>query len=73
MSGPGSSCPLAEFEDYVNGPQAAKAGDFVKKCGFSNATGVADTVDFFTNPHSTAANTSTFLLGVDPQVGTPST
>ncbi len=73
MSGPASSCPLTEFAAYVNGPQAAKAGDFVAECGLADVPGAADVVDFFVDPHSTAAKTNTFLLGIDPQVGMPST
>ncbi|KAJ3559463.1 hypothetical protein NM688_g332 [Phlebia brevispora] len=71
MSGPGSSCPLADFEAYVKGPQATLLGDFVQKCGLANVTNDPDTVDFYVNINSKAANTSIFMLGVDPQVGEP--
>ena len=70
MSGPSGSCPLAQFETYVNN-RSAELGDFIQLCGLSNVTGDPDIVDFYTNPQSRGANTSMVLLGIDPQVGQP--
>lgn len=71
QSGPSSSCPLAQFEAFVNGPQARANGDFVQRCGLANVTGAPDVVDIFTNPLSAAAMSKAFTLGIDPQVGVP--
>ncbi|KAJ7217227.1 phosphoglycerate mutase-like protein [Mycena pura] len=43
-SGPGSTCPLKQFTEYVDTTRAKAAGDFVQRCGLQgvkNATGVA--------------------------------
>ncbi|KIP03175.1 hypothetical protein PHLGIDRAFT_130304 [Phlebiopsis gigantea 11061_1 CR5-6] len=64
-SGPGSSCPLAAFEQYVNGPRAAAAGDFVKVCGLQGVANATGAVDFFTQVPSTNAQSSVFQLPVN--------
>ncbi|KAJ3748132.1 phosphoglycerate mutase-like protein [Lentinula detonsa] len=38
-SGPGRTCPLAQFMEMVNGPLATAAGDFMEVCGLENVTG----------------------------------
>ncbi|KAJ4469931.1 histidine phosphatase superfamily [Lentinula edodes] len=38
-SGPGQTCPLAQFIEKVNGPLANSAGDFMEVCGLANVTG----------------------------------
>ncbi|KXN92492.1 Acid phosphatase PHO1 [Leucoagaricus sp. SymC.cos] len=59
-SGPGSSCPLKEFANYVNEDRAAAAGDFIEICdlqGVANATGK---IDFFTQV--TSANAQSLVI-----------
>lgn len=61
-SGPGSSCPLASFSKYINGPRAAAAGDFVKVCGLQNVSNATGEVDFFTQVPSTNAQSTVVEL-----------
>ncbi|OBZ78367.1 Acid phosphatase PHO1 [Grifola frondosa] len=61
-SGPGSSCPLQSFAEYVERQRAAVAGDFVERCGLrgvSNATGV---LDIFTEVPSRNAQSSVLAV-----------
>ncbi|KAJ7583789.1 phosphoglycerate mutase-like protein [Mycena floridula] len=46
--GPGSTCPLTLFTDYVNDVRAKAAGDFIQKCGLVGVEGATSTVDFLT-------------------------
>ncbi|PSS37521.1 hypothetical protein PHLCEN_2v635 [Hermanssonia centrifuga] len=71
-SGPGASCPLADFSHHVNGQLAARAGDFVERCGLTSVVGAPDVVDFYVDPESKLANTTQLLLVIDVPGG-PST
>ncbi|TDL27711.1 phosphoglycerate mutase-like protein [Rickenella mellea] len=48
-SGPGSSCSLQQFEQYVNVNRAKASGDFVTRCGLQNVKNASSTLNFFTN------------------------
>ncbi|KAF7322420.1 Phosphoglycerate mutase-like protein [Mycena chlorophos] len=47
-SGPGSTCPLADFTQYVQTTRAAAAGDFVQMCGLQNISNATSDATFFT-------------------------
>ncbi|KAI0311187.1 phosphoglycerate mutase-like protein [Amylostereum chailletii] len=52
-SGPGSTCPLAAFGEYVS-RRGSIVGDFVTTCGLQNASNATSAATFFTNPPSSA-------------------
>nr|VWO97995.1 G-protein comlpex beta subunit CpcB [Ganoderma boninense] len=56
-TGPGASCPLASFQDYVRS-RAEVAGDFVALCGLQGVKNATDTLDIFTNVPSELAQSS---------------
>ncbi|KAJ6597247.1 phosphoglycerate mutase-like protein [Mycena vulgaris] len=47
-SGPGSSCPLAQFTSYIDTTRAKASGDFVQRCGLQNVSTAISTATFFT-------------------------
>jgi len=47
-SGPGASCPLEGFVEYVNGERKDVAGDFVERCGLEGVEGAVSDVSFLT-------------------------
>ncbi|KAJ6502198.1 phosphoglycerate mutase-like protein [Mycena sanguinolenta] len=47
-SGPGSSCPLAQFTTYVDQTRAEASGDFVQVCGLQNAANATGEASFLT-------------------------
>ncbi|KAF7311381.1 Phosphoglycerate mutase-like protein [Mycena kentingensis (nom. inval.)] len=47
-SGPGSTCPLQQFTEYVHKTRARAAGDFVDKCGLSSVANSTSHATFFT-------------------------
>ncbi|KII87239.1 hypothetical protein PLICRDRAFT_177012 [Plicaturopsis crispa FD-325 SS-3] len=47
-SGPGSTCPLAQFAAYVD-KRGRVAGDFVQKCGLSAVKNATSVLDVFVN------------------------
>ncbi|KAJ7085762.1 phosphoglycerate mutase-like protein [Mycena belliarum] len=47
-SGPGASCPLAQFTAYVDTTRARAAGDFVQRCGLQGAANATGEATFFT-------------------------
>ncbi|KAK1220608.1 hypothetical protein PQX77_016557 [Marasmius sp. AFHP31] len=59
-SGPGSSCPLKNFLEYVNGPRKTASGDFVEMCGLDGVEGATSEVKFLT----TLGDGDGVLLGV---------
>ena len=63
QNGPGASCALSDFVEYVN-DRGSVLGDFVQKCGLSNETKVPDVVDFYMNPLSVGAQASVLELPV---------
>lgn len=63
-SGPGSTCPLDQFTQYVNGPRKEVAGDFVQRCGLEGVKGATSVTSFFT----TKGDGETMLIGIE---GTP--
>ncbi|KAJ7256546.1 phosphoglycerate mutase-like protein [Mycena haematopus] len=47
-SGPGSTCPLAQFTTYIDETRAEAAGDFVQRCGLQNVANATGEVTFLT-------------------------
>ncbi|KAJ7827498.1 phosphoglycerate mutase-like protein [Mycena olivaceomarginata] len=47
-SGPGSTCPLAQFTTYIDETRAAAAGDFVQRCGLQNVANATGEATFLT-------------------------
>ncbi|KAI0701699.1 phosphoglycerate mutase-like protein [Earliella scabrosa] len=60
-TGPGSSCPLASFVEYVK-KQAAVAGDFVEQCGLQDVKNATSELDIFTHFPSVIGQTSMQLV-----------
>ncbi|KAL0578341.1 hypothetical protein V5O48_003655 [Marasmius crinis-equi] len=60
-SGPGSSCPLKQFLEYVNGPRKEASGDFVEECGLVGVEGAESEMKFLT----TLGDGETILVGID--------
>ena len=60
-TGPGSSCPLASFVEYVK-KQAALAGDFVEQCGLQDVKNATSELDIFTHFPSVIGQTSMQLV-----------
>ncbi|KAG7095621.1 hypothetical protein E1B28_006345 [Marasmius oreades] len=48
VSGPGMTCPLEEFLDYVNRPRKVASGDFVDICGLNGVQGAVSEMKFLT-------------------------
>ena len=63
-SGPGSSCPLNQFTEMVDGPLANAAGDFVQVCGLQDNPKAESTMKFLT----TAGDGKMMVVGIE---GTP--
>ncbi|EKM53795.1 uncharacterized protein PHACADRAFT_260319 [Phanerochaete carnosa HHB-10118-sp] len=63
-SGPGLSCPLASFADYVYNERAAAAGDFIQVCGLQNVSNATGAIDFFTQVPSVNAQSVVLELPV---------
>ena len=61
ITGPGASCPLASFGDYVQS-RAEIAGDFVARCGLQGVTNATDKFDIFTNVPSALAQSSVLTI-----------
>ncbi|KAM5532121.1 hypothetical protein V8D89_014214 [Ganoderma adspersum] len=61
VTGPGASCPLASFEDYVQ-TRSEVAGDFVARCGLQDVTNATDMLDIFTNVPSELAQSSILTM-----------
>ncbi|KAL0578349.1 hypothetical protein V5O48_003664 [Marasmius crinis-equi] len=59
-SGPGSTCPLEQFLEYVNGPRKDASGDFVEKCGLVGVEGATSDVKFLT----TSGDGESILVGM---------
>ncbi|KAI0777598.1 phosphoglycerate mutase-like protein [Trametes elegans] len=59
-SGPGSSCALGAFAEYVR-RRGADAGDFVERCGLGDVKNATGTLDIFTQAHSQDAQTYALL------------
>ncbi|PIL27452.1 hypothetical protein GSI_10601 [Ganoderma sinense ZZ0214-1] len=66
-TGPGASCSLAAFENYVRS-RAEVAGDFVARCGLQDVKNATNTLDIFTNVPSELAQ-STVLVVPLPYAG----
>ncbi|KAF8211856.1 phosphoglycerate mutase-like protein [Mycena galopus ATCC 62051] len=47
-SGPGSSCPLAQFTTYIDKSRAEAAGDFIQVCGLQNVANATGEATFLT-------------------------
>ncbi|KAJ6531348.1 phosphoglycerate mutase-like protein [Mycena capillaripes] len=47
-SGPGSTCPLAQFTTYIDTKRAEAAGDFVQRCGLKNVANATGEASFLT-------------------------
>ncbi|KAJ7709541.1 phosphoglycerate mutase-like protein [Mycena rosella] len=47
-SGPGSTCPLAQFTSYIDTTRATASGDFVQRCGLQNVSNATSTATFLT-------------------------
>lgn len=63
-SGPGSTCPLDQFTQYVNGPRKNVSGDFVQRCGLTGVPGATSQMIFLT----TKGDGQSMLISVE---GTP--
>ena len=48
ISGPGSTCPLSSFVQYVQVERAGFAGDFVERCGLTGVEGATSNLSFLT-------------------------
>lgn len=62
-TGPGASCPLASFEDYVQ-TRAMVAGDFVARCGLQDVKNATDKLDIFTKVPSALAQSSILTVPI---------
>ncbi|KAJ7775204.1 phosphoglycerate mutase-like protein [Mycena metata] len=47
-SGPGSTCPLEQFTNYIDTTRARAAGDFVERCGLQGVANATGEVTFLT-------------------------
>ncbi|KAF9443372.1 phosphoglycerate mutase-like protein [Macrolepiota fuliginosa MF-IS2] len=61
QSGPGASCPLEMFTEYVNGERKRASGDFVERCGLEGVEGAVSNVMFLT----TVGDGDSVLVGLD--------
>ncbi|KAJ7438463.1 phosphoglycerate mutase-like protein [Mycena latifolia] len=61
-SGPGASCPLAQFTSYVNTTRAKASGDFVQRCGLQSVSNATSEATFFT---VAPPDIQEFLVGLD--------